>query len=361
MNLIKKLVTISLILTILITTTSCSVKEQKKYSAQFLELFNTITEIIAYSDSKEDFSAFAQLIYDNLEEYHKLYDKYNNYDGINNIKTINDNAGIKPVKVDQRIIDLLLFSKNQYQQSEGKVNIAMGSVLEIWHEYREDGINNPETASLPPMEQLEAANMHTDIDKLIIDEASSTVYLSDANMRLDVGAIAKGYATEQVSQIAKNNGYKNFLLSVGGNVRSMGTKGPKKELWSVGIQNPDKTSEKKSLYTLSLTNLSLVSSGNYERYYTVNGKVYHHIIDPVTLMPAEYFTSVSIVCEDSGLADALSTTIYNMPLEEGKALIESLEDVEALLVLYSLNCLPIGMHYKFIFVRLFFIVVMYKS
>lgn len=333
MNLIKKLVTISLILTILITTTSCSAKEQKKYSAQFLELFNTITEIIAYSDSKEDFSAFAQLIYDNLEEYHKLYDKYNNYDGINNIKTINDNAGIKPVKVDQRIIDLLLFSKNQYQQSEGKVNIAMGSVLEIWHEYREDGINNPETASLPPMEQLEAANMHTDIDKLIIDEASSTVYLSDANMRLDVGAIAKGYATEQVSQIAKNNGYKNFLLSVGGNVRSMGTKGPKKELWSVGIQNPDKTSEKKSLYTLSLTNLSLVSSGNYERYYTVNGKVYHHIIDPVTLMPAEYFTSVSIVCEDSGLADALSTTIYNMPLEEGKALIESLEDVEALWVL----------------------------
>ena len=333
MNLIKKLVTISLILTILITTTSCSAKEQKKYSAQFLELFNTITEIVAYSDSKEDFSAFAQLIYDNLEEYHKLYDKYNNYDGINNIKTINDNAGIKPVKVDQRIIDLLLFSKNQYQLSEGKVNIAMGSVLEIWHEYREDGINNPETASLPSMEQLEAANIHTDIDKLIIDEASSTVYLSDANMRLDVGAIAKGYATEQVSLIAKDNGYKNFLLSVGGNVRSMGTKGPKKELWSVGIQNPDKTSEKKSLFTLSLTNLSLVSSGNYERYYTVNGKVYHHIIDPVTLMPAEYFTSVSIVCEDSGLADALSTTIYNMPLEEGKALIESLEDVEALWVL----------------------------
>lgn len=329
---IKKLVTISLILTLLITTTSCSVKEQKKYNAQFLELFNTITEIVAYSDSEEDFSAFAELIYDNLEEYHKLYDKYNDYDDINNIKTINDNAGIKPVKVDQRIIDLLLFCKNQYQLSEGKVNISMGSVLEIWHEYREDGINNPESASLPPMEQLESANIHTDIDNLIIDEISSTVYLSDASMRLDVGAVAKGYATEQVSQIAKDKGYKNFLLSVGGNIRAMGTKGSKKELWSVGIQNPDKTSEKKSLYTLSLTNLSLVSSGNYERYYTVNGKIYHHIINPVTLMPSEYFTAVSIVCEDSGLADALSTTIYNMPFEEGKALIDSLEGVEALWV-----------------------------
>jgi thiamine biosynthesis lipoprotein len=331
----KKLVTISIILTILITTSSCSVKEQKKYSAQFLELFNTITEIVAYSDSEENFSDFAQLIYDNLEEYHKLYDKYNDYDGINNIKTINDNAGMKSIKVDQRIIDLLLFCKNQYQLSDGRVNVAMGSVLEIWHEYREDGINNPESASLPPMEQLEAANLHTDIDNVIIDEVSSTVYLSDANMKLDVGAVAKGYATEQVSKIAKDKGYKNFLLSVGGNVRSVGTKGPKKEPWSVGIQNPDKDSEKKSLYTLSLTNLSLVSSGNYERYYTVNGKIYHHIIDPVTLMPSEYFTAVSIVCEDSGLADALSTTIYNMPFEEGNALIESLEDVEALWVFHD--------------------------
>lgn len=331
----KKLVIFSLIITMLVATTSCSVKEQKKYSAQFLELFNTVTEIVAYSDSKEDFSVLAQLIYNNLEEYHKLYDKYNDYTGINNIKTINDNAGIKPVKVDQRIIDLLLFSKNIYQLSNGKVNIAMGSVLEIWHDYREEGIINPESAKLPPMDQLEAANLHTDIDKLIIDETASTVYLSDKNMKLDVGAIAKGYATEQVCKIAKDNSYENFLLSVGGNVRSVGKKGPKKELWSVGIQNPDKTSEQKNLYTLGLTDLSLVASGNYERYYTVDGKIYHHIIDPVTLMPSEYFTAVSIICKDSGLADALSTTIYNMPFEEGKALIESLDDTEALWVFHD--------------------------
>lgn len=322
-------------ITILVATTSCSVKEQKKYSAQFLELFNTVTEIVAYSDSKEDFSVLAQLIYNNLEEYHKLYDKYNDYTGINNIKTINDNAGIKPVKVDQRIIDLLLFSKNIYQLSNGKVNIAMGSVLEIWHDYREEGIINPESAKLPPMDQLEAANLHTDIDKLIIDETASTVYLSDKNMKLDVGAIAKGYATEQVCKIAKDNSYENFLLSVGGNVRSVGKKGPKKELWSVGIQNPDKASEQKNLYTLGLTDLSLVASGNYERYYTVDGKIYHHIIDPVTLMPSEYFTAVSIICKDSGLADALSTTIYNMPFEEGKALIESLDDTEAFWVFHD--------------------------
>ena len=104
----KKRVILLLLFTILITTTSCNAKEQNRYSAQFLELFNTVTEIVGYSDSKEDFSVFSQLIYDNLEEYHQLYDKYNEYEGIHNIKTINDNAGIKPVKVDQRIIDLLL-------------------------------------------------------------------------------------------------------------------------------------------------------------------------------------------------------------------------------------------------------------
>ena len=328
----KKLVILSLLLTILITTTSCSAKEPNRYSAHFLQLFNTVTEIVGYSDSKEDFSAFSQLIYDNLEEYHQLYDKYNEYEGIHNIKTINENAGIKPIKVDQRIIDLLLYSKNIYELSGGKVNIAMGSVLEIWHDYREEGINNPDGAKLPPMEQLEEANLHTDIDKLIIDEMASTVYLSDKHMKLDVGAIAKGYATEQVCKIAEDNGYKNFLISVGGNVRAVGKKGPKKELWSVGIQNPDRYSEQESLFILDIADLSLVASGDYERYYTVDGKRYHHIINPTTLMPSEYFTSVSVICKDSGLADALSTTIFNMSFEEGKALIESLDDVEALWV-----------------------------
>lgn len=161
---------------------------------------------------------------------------------------------------------------------------------------------------------------------------ASTVYLSDKHMKLDVGAIAKGYATVQVCKIAKANGYKNFLISVGGNVSAIGKKGLKKELWNVAIQNPDKYSEQKSLYTLGITDLSLVASGNYERYYTVDGKRYHHIINPATLMPSEYFTSVSVICKDSGLADALSTTVYNMSFEEGKALIESLDDVEALWV-----------------------------
>lgn len=325
----KKILLTSLILFSLVVTSACR-KEPEKYEASFLGLFNTITEIIAYADHEEEFRVFAEFIHDHLEEYHQLYDKYKNYEGINNIKTINDNAGIKPVKVDRRIIDMLLFSKQAYEFSGGKVNITLGSVLEIWHTYRTEGIDDPLSAKLPPYELLEEADTHTDINALIIDEDNSTVYLADKEMSLDVGAIAKGYATEQVVRLAAENGYPDFLLSVGGNTRAVGGKGKEKEPWSVGIQNPDKESEQYSLYSLSLKDLSLVASGDYERYYTVNGKRYHHIIDPETLMPSAYFTAVSIICEDSGMADALSTSVYNMPYEKGKALIESLDRTEAL-------------------------------
>lgn len=338
----KRIIAIMLISVILINLTACSFqKKPERYQAQFLELFDTVTTILGYAESEEKFSEFAQSVYDHLKDYHELYDIYNDYEGINNIKTINDNAGIAPVKVDQRIIDLLKYGREAHTLSGGTVNIAYGAVLSVWHTYREEGSNDPENAKLPPMDLLQEKAKHTDIDQVIIDEQDSTVYLADPEMRLDVGAIAKGYATERVVNEAVAEGYHNALLSVGGNVRAIGSKGPGiKEAadaptgtdWNVGIQNPDLESEEPYLDILELTDLSLVSSGDYERYYTVDGKRYHHIIDPATLMPATHFRAVSIVTRDSGLADALSTTIFNLPYEEGSKLIESLPDTEALWV-----------------------------
>lgn len=326
----KTILSISLLIIALLAS-SCE-KTPQKYDGSFLFLFDTITEVSAYAKSEDDFRTFTNFIHDELELYHKLYDKYNSYEGVNNIKTINDNAGKDPVKVDQKVIDLLKYSIDAYKMTDSTVNIGMGAVLEIWHDYREEGIDDPGGAKLPPMVLLEEANAHTDLDMLIIDEANSTVFLNDSNMQLDVGAIAKGYATERVVQSAIEKGYTDFLLSVGGNVRSVGGKGKEKSPWNIGIQNPDTESENYSLFTLALKDLSLVSSGNYERYYTVDGKKYHHIIDPDTLMPSEYFTAVSVICEDSGLADVLSTAIFNMPYEKGLALIENLDNTEALWV-----------------------------
>lgn len=330
----KKHIFASLLIITILITSSCS-QAPKKYEGSFLFLFNTVTEIVAYTKNEDEFKELANFIRDELEIYHQLYDKYNSYDGINNIKTINDNAGIEPVKVDSKIIDLLKYSIKGYEISKGTVNIGMGSVLEIWHDYRTEGINDPTNAKLPPMDLLKEANNHTNLDNLIIDEAKSTVFLQDKDMSLDVGAIAKGYATEQVTKAAIDRGYTNLLLSIGGNVRAIGGKGKENAPWNVGIRNPDKDSDQYSLFTLALKDLSLVSSGDYERYYTVEGKEYHHIIDPDTLMPANYFSAVSIICQDSGMADTLSTAIYNMPYDQGIALIESLEDTEALWVFHD--------------------------
>jgi thiamine biosynthesis lipoprotein len=304
----------------------------ERRQTEFLKLFDTATIIVAYTETEEEFQEYVDLIQEELTIYHQLYDIYNNYSGVSNLKTINENAGISPVSVDQRIIDLLLFSKEAYAVTQGRVNVAFGAVLSIWHEYRTVGKASPESAQIPPMNELLEASLHTNIEDVVIDDVNNTVFLKDPAMRLDVGAVAKGFAVERVTEYAREAGFTDGLISVGGNLRAIGTKGEAKELWSLGIQNPDRESDLKDLFIIEGTELSLVTSGDYQRFYTVDGVPYHHIIHPDTLMPAPYFTAVTIITEDSGWADALSTAVFNMPYEEGLLLIEGIQDTEGVWV-----------------------------
>ena len=328
----KKRVSFVLALLVMLAA-GCGRAAATRYQAQFLQLFDTVTTIVGYADTEAQFIEISEQIRQQLEQYHQLYDIYHDYEGVNNIKTINDNAGISPVTVDQRIIDLLLFARDIHGQTGGKVNVAMGSVLSLWHDYREAGTEDPAEAELPPMELLQGAAGHTSIEAVMIDEEASTVYLTDPAMSLDVGAMAKGYAVEQIARQLESEGVQSLLLSVGGNVRAIGGKilnaDNQESYWTIGIQNPDKTSDQADLFALMIEGLSVVSSGVYERYYTVNDIRYHHIIDPETLMPAGRFAQVTLICPDSGLADALSTYIFSLPAEEGQRLIESMDGVEA--------------------------------
>lgn len=308
----------------------------QRFTAYYFDVFDTMTQVIAYCDSQAEFDRQMEALHADLVAYHQLYDIYNDYEGLNNIKTINDNAGVAPVEVDQRIIDMLELAVEMYDTTNGKLNVAMGSVLAVWHDYREAAEADPSDADnrLPTQEELDAAAQHCDISDLIIDREAGTVYLADPEMRLDVGSVGKGYAVEQVCLAAKERGLVSLSLSVGGNLRSVGTK-PRGESWESGIVSPwDDSllygSSSSLLAAVRSNDQALVTSGDYQRFYTVDGVRYHHIIDPDTLWPADYFTAVTILCPDSGLADCLSTGIFCMPLEEGMALIESLDDVEAL-------------------------------
>ena len=299
--------------------------EEQQYTATFLELFDTVTTVLGRDESEEAFTAKAQGIRDDLQRYHQLFDIYHEYEGISNLKTVNDNAGVGPVTVDREIIELLLDCKRYYALTDGKVNVAMGSVLQLWHVARNDGIRDPGQAQLPDMEQLQLAADHMDMENIVIDEAASTVYITDPEVQLDVGAVAKGWATQRVAEKAP----AGLLISVGGNVYATGPKKADGTPWVIGIQDPAQA--EKNLHTVYLTTGAVVTSGDYQRTYTVEGKSYHHIIDPETLMPAGYWRSVSILCSDSGLADALSTGLFLMDLEQGKALAQQY-DAEVLWV-----------------------------
>ena len=318
------------------TLTGCSPKYEKFSEMMITEhYFNTIISIVSYHTSQESFDEMVGYIDSEMDRLNKLYDIYNTYSGINNIKTINDNAGVAPVEVDQDIIDLLLFSKEWYEKSGGRLNVAMGSVLKVWHDTREE-YDFGEEVTVPDKALLEEKAEHIDINDVIIDDENNTVYLADPEMRLDVGAVAKGYATELICDALAEK-YDNFIISAGGNVRSHGSPQDERERWGVAIENP-MVDENWQMIGGSIdtayfnTDMSLVCSGGYQRYMVIDGKRYHHLVDPSTLCPEEVYRGVSILCEDSGMADALSTTLFLMTPAQAMEFIETVPDAECILV-----------------------------
>lgn len=286
----------------------------QSYTATWFDLFDTVTTVVGYAESREEFDRQAQDIYHVLQKYHQLFDIYHTYPGTNNLKTVNDMAGIEPVAVDREILALLKDCKSYYALSGGKVHAAMGSVLQLWHAARQAGTEDPQNARLPDNAALQEAAKHTDWENVVIEEAVGTVFLADPQMSLDVGAIAKGWAVQRAAEQAP----AGMLISVGGNVYATGPKYGTQP-WVIGIQDPNGDGY---LHAIRVEKGAVVTSGDYQRAYTVDGRLYHHIIEPNTCMPGTYWRSVTVLCEDSGLADALSTALFLLPQAEGRALAE---------------------------------------
>lgn len=315
---------------VLICLTSCFDSSDSPRSVTRYGMFDTFTTVQSYgTDSDEVFEAQSKQVFDILEYYNRQFDIYNEYEGINNLCTVNKNAGIAPVTVDQELIEFLEYAVEICNKCNGEINIAMGSVLSLWHDARENA-GSGSLAELPSVEQLEEASQHTDIDSIVIDKSSSTVYISDPKTSIDVGAIGKGYAvmkaTEYLRECTDSNGY---VINAGGNISLLGTKSDGSG-WITGITNPDKIDENQFATRIEISDTSCVTSGNYERFFEFNGEIYHHIIDKDTLYPARYFSSVTVICNDSAVADALSTALFCMSIEEGVELLAQFEGVEVI-------------------------------
>ena len=350
----KKFTAAVLLLTILLLSfTSCAEKPKTEIEPQSVtwinEFMNTSTSVISYAgDSKEDFERVCARVRELLGEYNALYDIHKDYEGISNLKTVNDNAGISPVEVDGRILDLVEYGIGLYSRfaylDEGKTtdptgatdlatgacNIAMGAVLKLWHDARSNTDKNG-NHTIPSAQELALASEHTDIGSIVVNRTMGTLYVSDPEASIDVGAIAKGFVTDRIAEALTADAelkVDGYVLNFGGNIRLIGSKGG--EDWKVGIQHPDKSKDNPYILKVSARDTSIVTSGDYERYFVQDGVLYHHIIDPDTLAPASYHRSVTVITKDGALADALSTLLFTLHINKGYELVSSLEGVEAM-------------------------------
>ena len=301
---------------------------QAKGKAYF-SYFDTVSYVYSYAgDSAERFESLSADVSHILEEYHRLFDIYHEYSGLVNLCTVNKNAGGEALRADEKLLDFLEYGAEMYELTDGQMNIMLGAVLRPWHDCREAASENPEQARIPTEEELRRAREHTDIALLEIDREAGTVRIADPAASLDVGALGKGYATEMAARYLEEAGAEGYVLNIGGNIRIIGHR-PDGSDWGTGIRDPLDPDEKYALH-IRIADTACGSSGIYERFFVADGKRYHHIIDPDTLYPADYYAALTVITKDSGLADALSTALFCMDEEQSRALAEKLEGVEVL-------------------------------
>lgn len=311
---------IVLSITLLISSSCAQEAPYQKFQHYFFGTFDTIITLIGYTQTEEEFEVYAKLAESEMQRYHQIFDQYYAYDGVDNLYSLNQNAPSGPAAAEPELIDLLT-QIGEWQALYGTAaNPAMGSVLRLWHEARTNG------SYVPDSQALSAAAEHMNYADVRINEVNGTVQFDDPELRLDLGAVAKGYAAQQVAASLREAGLTSFILNAGGNVVCGDAPMDGRAQWTVAVENVDGFSTR---LKLGLKNTSIVTSGDYQRYYEVEGQRYHHLIDPETLYPAAYMRAVSIIHADSGLADFLSTAAFLLPYEESRALIESIPGAEA--------------------------------
>lgn len=279
--------------------------------------FDTVISVTLYGTSDESI----------LDGCMELADYYENLlsatkEG-SDIWNINNSDGEK-VSVDEETFTLIALAISYADISDGAFNPALGTVINLWD-------FNSEDAAVPSSQDLEEAMQHTDYKDIILNNEDFTVSLADDQLQVNLGGIAKGYIADQMAGYIKEQGVGSAIINLGGNVYALGSK-PDGSNYSVGIQKPfDSTGS--AITAVSVSNMSVVTSGTYERYFEQDGELYHHILDPQTGYPTDNnLLSVTILSDNSVDGDALSTTCFVLGLEAGMALIEETPNTEALFI-----------------------------
>jgi thiamine biosynthesis lipoprotein len=311
----KKSMAILVFIVLVITLVSCG-SGTEAYSRTGLNLGTVITVTI-YGGNGE---VTLDRIFDEIYRLESILSKSIE---TSDISKINQAAGETPVALQPETITVLVESLRFYEISNGYFNIAIGPLVELW------GIGT-ENAAVPDENDILNALSKVDLRDLAI--RGETAGLLEKGMSLDTGGIAKGYIADRVAEIAKAEGCSGALINLGGNVLTVGKK-PDGTKWKIGIQDPfEPTGE--YMQVVHVDEMSVVTSGPYERNFQENGITYHHILDPFTGYPvANDIAGVTVICEKSIDGDGLSTTVFALGAEAGIAIIENLDNTECYIIL----------------------------
>lgn len=318
-----------ILLTLLLLLSSCAKATDQRFSKIALDTgFKDITvTLIAYTDKQESFDSYFNQMSSDFKSLGQLYDKYTNVDGLINLKTINDTAGLGPQTVDQALIDLFVTAKQWTTDTKNTFNPSIGALLNIWHAYREEGklLNqeNPiDYGKVPNLTELEAANVYSGWDNIIIDDANNTIEITNPYTQVDVGGIGKGFAADIVVANLKASGLTTAIINIGdSSILTIGSK-PDGSEWGIGISQPTRPAliGANTVDTLYFpADISVSTSGDNQNYYIAeDGNTYHHIIDPSTLFPVVTDLHAVTVVTDlkAGDAEALSKAFFIMPYDE---------------------------------------------
>ncbi|WFD11330.1 FAD:protein FMN transferase [Tepidibacter hydrothermalis] len=316
----KKIVAMILTISLILGITGCANKEITPVSRETFAL-GTIIDFKVY-DKDQDKSN--QVIDECIERIKDIEKKMSANMDNSEVTNVNKNAGKESVEVSNETMYVAKKSLEYSRITNGKFNLTVYPLVNLW------GIGT-ENARVPSQSEIDQAISNIDYNDAVFDETENTIYLKRENQGIDLGAIAKGYVGDEIKKIFVKNDIKSAFVNLGGNVMAYETKvdGSK---WRIGIQNPLDT-RGEYLGVISVKDKSIVTSGNYERYFEQDGKRYHHILDATIGYPADAgLISTSIITESGIDADALSTSVYLMGLDEGMKLIESIDGVDAIFV-----------------------------
>lgn len=289
-------------------------------SNRILKLMGNRFEFTVISDTKE---SGAKAIDAAIDEVLRIEDLLSTFKDTSQTNCINKYAGIKPVQVDEEVIHLVQRSLKISELTQGAFDITYGSIdKSLWN-------FDVNMTSLPSRETALKSVSLIDYRNVLVDTKNSSVMLLYEGMRIGFGGIGKGYAADRAMFVLKNLGIKSGIVNAAGDLITWGTQLNGKP-WTIGIADPDQRTRPFS--SLNISNMAIATSGNYEKYATINGKRYSHTIDPKTGLPVSGIKSVSILGPSAELADAIATPVLVMGVRVGLDLVNQLKQVACIII-----------------------------